>query len=134
MTGARGVALAALVAIGAGVVGCGAVTDPRVAARDRATTASCDYYQRCNLIGPGQETMGGFADRSSCEVNARAFWENAWPVNQCSGKIDQAGLSICINAINATLCMSGADVLATLYIKCPASMVCTAAVDAGDQN
>jgi len=121
-------------AVAVGASSCGSVTDPRVVARDRATAASCDYYQRCNQIGPGQETMGGFSDRASCEINARSFWENAWPSNQCSGMIDQAGLTICINAINSTLCMSGADVLATLYIKCPASMVCKGPADAGGQN
>jgi hypothetical protein len=118
------------VAAAGGAASCGGVTDARVVARDKATTASCDYYERCGKIGPGQETMRGFADRASCELNARAFWDNAWPVGQCPG-IDQAGLSLCISAINGTLCMSDVDVLATLFVKCPPAMVCTGGSDAG---
>src|SRR5262245_27853350 len=126
-----------LAAIAAGVWTCGGgvtpAMDTRESARDKATVASCEYYRRCDLIGPGKDTMGGFATLESCDLNARAFWDNAWPATQCS-MIDQAGLSVCINAINGTLCMNGADVLATLLIKCPAAMVCVAPADAGDQS
>src|SRR5262245_44187690 len=93
------------VAVATGASSCGGVTDARTTAIDRATAASCDYYQRCDKIGPGQETMRGFATRASCEVNARAFWDNSWPTGQCQA-INQEGLSVCISAIMGTLCMS----------------------------
>lgn len=106
--------------------GCGGVTDTRVAARDQATTASCNYYMRCGLIGPGEDTMNGYTSYASCQTSVSAYWEGAWPVSQCQGHIDEAQVSICVSAINATECMSGLDVLATLVLKCPAATVCDA--------
>jgi hypothetical protein len=127
------IALVALIATGALLLGrgCGGVTDTRVAARDQATSASCDYYNRCGLVGPGEDTMNGYTSLSSCQTSVSAYWENTWPVSQCQGHIDEAQVSICISAINATECMNGLDVLATLVLKCPAVNICSANQPAG---
>ncbi len=116
------------------VLGCGGVTDTRVAARDQATTASCNYYMRCGLIGPGKDTMNGYASYSSCQTSVSAYWEGTWPVSQCQGHIDEANVSICIAAINATECMNGLDVLATLVLKCPAANICDANITPVDMS
>jgi hypothetical protein len=100
---------------------CGGVTSSQDAARSSATTASCDWYQMCGQIGPGLQ----YTDRSDCEVKVQAYWENAWPPATCDQKINQSALSVCLDAIHATTCGSGLDVLATLGVKCPASSVCT---------
>jgi len=114
--------------------GCGGVTDTRVAARDQATAASCNYYNRCNLIGPGKDTMGGFTSYSSCQTSVSAYWEGKWPVSQCQGHVDEAQVSICISAINATQCMNNIDVLATLLLKCPVETVCDANLPPADAS
>ncbi len=121
------VALSAMIFTGALLArGCGGVTDTRVAARDQATAASCNYYMRCGLIGPGEDTMNGYTSYASCQTSVSAYWESTWPVSACQGHIDEAQVSICVSAINATECMNGLDVLATLVLKCPQASICDA--------
>jgi hypothetical protein len=116
----------AVLALLAGL-GCGQVTDERVVARDQATKASCDYFMRCNQIGSGANAT--FPDRDSCNVQIRSFWENAWPVANCQGKIRQDQLSVCLSAINGTQCGNGINFLTTLG-TCSAANVCTGGTDA----
>jgi len=128
--GLRRAALLGLLAIAAGSSSCGGVTDARTAARDKVTKATCDRYQKCELIGPN---MGqAFATYDSCATQWRANWENAWPVATCT-QINQDMLNVCLSAIAATDCMSFLDFLATLA-KCQAVDVCVAPPDAGDRS
>jgi hypothetical protein len=116
-----------------GAVGCGGVSGSDVqSARQQATTASCNYYMMCNEIGPDAGT-NGFENASTCQTMVLSFWTGQWPDSTCQGKVDQSALSVCIDAINSTLCMNGLDVLATLYAKCPVARVCPSGtgVDAG---
>ena len=104
-----------------GAVNCGGVsTNDVTSARNQATTASCNYYKMCNQIGPGL-TFETFQD---CQNQALSFWTSQWPTASCDGKIVSSALSMCIDAINSTLCMNGIDVLATLYAKCPQARIC----------
>ena len=103
------------------VTGCGGVTSSQVLARDQATTASCDWYQSCNQIGPGL----AYDTRASCETQVRAHWDQTWPPSSCEGKINQAQLSICLDAIHATQCGNVLDILATLAVKCPEANICS---------
>lgn len=100
---------------------CGGVTSSQVVARDRATVASCDWYQTCDGIGAGKM----YETRDSCETQVRAHWDQTWPLAQCDGKINQAQLSICLDAIHATQCGNLLDILATLGVKCPESSICS---------
>jgi len=120
--------LIALLALAAGVAGCGKVTDERIVARDRATTASCDYFMRCNQIGSA--AGAAFPDRDSCDVQVRSFWESSWPSADCQGKIRQDQLDVCISAINGTQCGNGINFLTTLG-TCGKANVCTGGADAG---
>jgi hypothetical protein len=112
--------LSCLVVAGLGA-GCGGVTSSQVLARDRATAASCDWYQACNQIGPGL----AYETRDSCETQVRAHWDQTWPPALCEGKISQNQLSICLDAIHATQCGNALDILATLAVKCPESTICS---------
>jgi hypothetical protein len=100
--------------------GCGGVTSSQQVARDKATDATCDRYQECNQIGPGLM----YTNRSLCEGDVRAGWENGWPAAECDGKINQAQLEVCLSRIRATECNNGLDVLATLAISCPKEKIC----------
>jgi Family of unknown function (DUF6184) len=116
----RRASVLALVSAGALLVGfgCGAVTDARVQARDSAAQATCMRYQACQDIGPGLT----YADYNSCLTVWQGNWENDWPASTCQGKIDQAKLSVCLDAIGATAC-TGFDFVLTLG-KCSAANVC----------
>ena len=89
---------------------CGGVTNSQVVARDRATTASCDWYQGCGNIGAGKT----YETRESCETQVRGQWDQAWPLTECDSKINQAQLSVCLDAIHATQCGNVLDILSTL--------------------
>ena len=108
----------AIVILAAGV-SCGG-NPSRTSARDQATSTSCDWYDKCGQIGAGKT----FADRDSCDVQVRAFWENAWPTADCDGKISGDQLDVCLSAIRITECGNGLDVLNTLGNKCPKAKVC----------
>jgi hypothetical protein len=99
---------------------CGGVTSSQADAANRATTAACDWYQMCGQIGAGLQ----YQDRNDCEVKVRAYWQQAWPPATCDQKISQSALGVCLDAIHATICGNGLDVLATLGLKCPSSSVC----------
>jgi len=100
---------------------CGGVTNSQVVARDRATAASCDWYQNCGEIGAGKT----YETRESCDTQVRAHWDQTWPLSQCDSRINQSQLSICLDAIHATQCGNVLDILSTLGVKCPASSVCS---------
>ena len=101
-------------------MGCGS-DHSQASARDAVTDASCDWYMRCGEIGPGKT----HANRDSCEVQARASWDTAWPVEACDGKINNEQLDICLDAIALTECGNGLDVLNTLANKCPQAKICS---------
>jgi len=106
---------------------CGGVsTSDVVSARNQATTASCMYYQRCNQIGPGQPGGDTVAD---CMTTVVGKWTMGWPTTTCEGHIDQANLTICLDAIGATTDCSGIGALLALS-KCSSASVCSEGVTA----
>ena len=108
-----------------GAVNCGGVTTSDVdSARNQATTASCNYYQRCNEIGPGQS---GGDTLASCMTTVLGQWTSGWPTSQCQGHISQSALTVCLDAIGSTTDCNGLAELITLS-KCTAAMVCSAGV------
>jgi len=122
-----GIALVGLGWLAIGAAGCGGVTDARVAARNRASKATCDKSQMCGVIGPGLE----YEDYPSCisEVNGNIDGQ-IWPASQCQD-IRQDMLDVCISAINGTQCGNLIDLLITLG-TCSAANVCKGpAADAG---
>jgi hypothetical protein len=134
-TGRVAVALAAFglaAALGA-APSCGGVSGSDVVnARNQVTTASCNYYMMCGQIGPGMSSKGnGYYDTyQDCTTQVLSAWTSAWPTTTCEGHIDQAALTICINAINGTTC-NGLDALITLT-KCGSGSICTANVTVTD--
>ena len=122
-----GRAATALLVLAMGVSTCGGVTDSRTSARDKATTATCDRYNQCHLIG--MATGASYASYDSCATIWRGKWEEMWPPSLC-GAIDQAQLTVCLGAITATECTSALDFFATLG-KCQAQDICVGAADAG---
>ena len=119
--GLLGVIAAAAFVVGAGP-GCGS-SNSQADARDRATTTSCDWFQMCGQIGAGKK----YPTRDTCDVQVRASWDTAWPVADCDGKINESQLQICLDAIHATECGNGLDVLDTLASKCPEAKICAGA-------
>jgi hypothetical protein len=118
-------ALAAFLPLAILGAGCGGVSSDREIARDQATTASCDWYQACGQIGP--DASQKYQSRSSCETQVRAQWDSGWPVATCESKINQAQLSICLDAIHITECTNPIDILITLGSKCAQANVCSGA-------
>jgi hypothetical protein len=111
----------ALSALALGVAaGCGS-NHSQASARDAVTDASCDYYARCGEIGAGKT----YETRDTCEVQVRANWDTAWPVEACDGKINSEQLNICLSAIGATECGNALDALNTLLNKCPQNKICS---------
>lgn len=104
-------------------IGCSSQPDEppsRTEAVDSATAASCDWYERCGLIGAGT----AYATRDSCDAQTRAQWDGLWSASKCEGSIDSAELDACVKAIQATECQSALDAFNTLVSKCPESKVC----------
>ena len=101
-------------------VSCGS-NHSQASARDAVTDASCDFYMRCDQIGSGKT----YANRDTCEVQVRASWDTAWPVQTCDGKINSDQLKVCLSAIAATECGNALDVLNTLLNKCPQDKICS---------
>jgi hypothetical protein len=125
-----------LIGVLGGAMSCGGVSASDVVnARNQATTASCNYYMMCNQIGPGMSSKGnGYYDTyQDCTTQVLSSWTSAWPTTTCEGHIDQAALTICLNAIGGTTC-NGLDVLLTLT-KCGSGSICAANIkDAGGGN
>ena len=111
--------VAGLLALLIGAAGCGGVTDSRVAARNRASKATCDKAQMCGTIGAGLE----YEDYPSCisEMNGNIDGQ-IWPASQCQD-IRQDMLDVCISAIDGTQCGNLIDLLITLG-TCSAANVC----------
>jgi hypothetical protein len=109
-----------------GALGCGGVKTSRADAREKATQRTCDRYDKCKAIGPGLM----YENREACEIAWEAYWENAWPIADCEGRIDGDALNVCLSRINGTMC-EVLDVFKTLDI-CAKKNVCVgAAPDAG---
>lgn len=90
-------------------------------ARDRATAASCDWYEACGEIGEDK----AYASRDACEVDVRAYWNNAWPVELCDQKIPPEKMDTCLVAIEITECGNAFDFLNTVANKCGRANMCT---------
>jgi len=111
------------------VATCGDVSSSQMVARDKATSATCDWYQMCQQIGPNPNQR--YTSRSSCEVDVRAAWETGWPPAECDRKINQTQLDVCINRIKSTDCTNVIDILATITVSCPKEKICSTAADGG---
>jgi len=109
--------------------GCGSVTNDRDDAINRATTATCNRYQACGLIGAA--ATASFATVGDCQAQWKAKFTAQWTPAQCQGRIDQPMLDVCVEAINGTSCTNFLDVLTTFYVKCGAAPICGATPDAG---
>src|SRR5262249_49786308 len=117
-----------LVALAAGAVGCGGVTDARVAARNRASKAACDRFNMCGNIGPGLT----YADYQSCISEVNGFIDSSvWQADQCQ-QINQANLNVCVSAISGTQCGTVLNGRIPLG-PCGKQNVCIIP-DAGDQS
>lgn len=90
------------------------------AARDAATQKSCDYYARCGEIQRGAR----YNTREDCEIEVRAYWNNAWPAEDCDNKIRNEDMDVCLRAIENTQCDNAGDFFNTLFNKCSRSNVC----------
>lgn len=99
------------------LAGCGV---SRTDARDAATDRTCDYYDRCGRIGAGES----YPDRDSCEVQWRSNWNNFWPDETCSDRIDPDSLDLCLKTIQSQSCSDTFDILDT-YDKCKPELVCS---------
>jgi hypothetical protein len=111
----------------AGLAGCGSSAPSREAARDQATTVTCDRFASCNLIGSMQGQT--YPTIEACQLAWRAEWDKRWLAASCEGKIDSAAYDMCLNAIRGTAC-NIFDFFNTLG-KCDAMNVCHAAGDGG---
>ena len=117
-------ASAALAVALSGAINCGGVsTDDVTSARNQATTASCNYFQKCKEIGSGLN-YDTYAD---CTTQVLGNWTSGWPTSQCQGHINQAALTVCLDAIGSTTDCNGLAELITLS-KCTAASVCSAGV------
>ena len=103
---------------------CGPTT--RADAQDRATRATCDYYEDCEEIGSGEGKQ--FEDRAECEVKIRDFFQAAWTSNNCAA-INEKGFETCVERIRTTSCSSSADFFNTAFFVCNAGSVCQDAED-----
>lgn len=112
--------------------GCGTVTNDLNDAINQATTATCDRYQSCGLIG--SEAGASYATVDMCQAHWKDTFSKQWTPAQCQGHIDHPMLNVCLNAINGTSCTSVLDVLTTLYVKCGAGPVCDVPSDAGARD
>ena len=128
-----GVAMVAVAA--AGFVfghGCGSVTNDRDDALGKATTATCNRYQACGLIGDAP--TASYATVGLCQADWNDKFNKQWTPAQCQGHIDEPMLTVCLNAISATSCTNILDVLTTFYVKCGAGPVCDVPPDAGTRD
>lgn len=92
----------------------------QTAARDEATKKSCDFYARCGEIQPGKS----YDTREDCEIEVRAYWNNAWPASECDQKIRNEDMDVCIKGIEGTQCNNAGDFFNTLFNKCSRANVC----------
>jgi hypothetical protein len=98
------------------VSGCGWSVET---AREAAAQRTCDYYARCNEIGPGRN----YESRDTCLTKQRSNWLDLWSTDACVNRINSANLDMCLRAIDNTQCGNVLDYLATLS-KCQRSDVC----------
>jgi len=107
--------------------GCGSVTNDLDAAINNAATDACNRYQACGAIGPS----GSYETLGACQNDWKAKFSNQWTPSACQGRIDQAMLTVCRDAINSTSCTNVLDILNTFLVKCSAAAVCDLPSDAG---
>lgn len=103
----------------AGLAACGSGSPSQVSARDQATTASCDYFDHCKLIGDGLQ----YPSRDDCETKVRAAFQTAWTPADCA-MISSTGFDNCLTAIHIADCGNPADVANVLLNKCTKLNVC----------
>ena len=111
-----------MVAAVTGVLGLGCGSDApstQPAARDQASTAACNYYARCMMIGMDKK----FLDKDACLTQVRASFQTAWPPEQCTS-ISATGINNCITAINIASCDNLQDIANVLLNKCTQASVC----------
>lgn len=111
--------IAPFVLLSVAAIGCGG-NYSQAAARDAATTQMCKCYDRAGKVGSGQK----YENLDSCEIDQRAFWNDAWPVKDCDGRIKSEDLATCLKAIEITDCNNGFDTLNTVFNKCSSGAVC----------
>ena len=92
----------------------------QAAARDAATEKSCDFYTRCGEVQSGKK----YPTRDDCEIDVRAYWNNAWPAAECDNKIRNEDMDVCLKAIEITECGNSMDFFNTVFNKCSRSSVC----------
>jgi hypothetical protein len=125
------VATSILAATLGGAINCGGVSKSDVdSARAQATTASCNYYQMCKLIGPKLQGGDTYAD---CMTMVLGQWTSGWPTTTCQGHIDQHALTVCVDAINSTTDCNNLAALITLS-KCSEASVCGAGATDGSTD
>ncbi|HZH04259.1 MAG TPA: DUF6184 family natural product biosynthesis lipoprotein [Myxococcaceae bacterium] len=106
-------------AAAAALAGCGATS--REEARDKAADASCDRVEACNEFGGNNP----YANRDDCDVKVTAFWNGAWPAEDCDEQVSSDGLDGCLEAIRGYQCGNGADLLNILANRCTKERVCS---------
>lgn len=89
------------------------------AAREAYAQRWCNYRVQCGEIGSGHT----YTSTDECLIAERANAQNLWPTADCEGKIDGAGLDMCLKAIENTQCNNLADQIVTVT-KCTRSDVC----------
>jgi Family of unknown function (DUF6184) len=131
-TGKVTIALLASGLVGAlgGAMSCGGVSGSDVVdARNQVTMASCNYYMMCKEIGPGLQ----YDTYQDCQTQVLGNWTNSWQTSTCQGHINQAALTVCLDAINSTT-TCGSTLAADIAIlaalsKCNSATVCSANVN-----
>src|SRR5688572_3414172 len=106
-----GTVVAIVIAIGCNQVA--NLTKKQSDALDAVVNSDCDKYQACGEIAAGKK----YANRSDCEAEARAYWNDKWPVGDCDGNINGNNLDICTDSITEAAC-TDMDRAATSVFRC----------------
>jgi hypothetical protein len=120
MTHIRGLLAAAILL--ATTTSCGGVSTSRQAAKDQATTRTCDRFDQCHLIGSAADAT--YPTREQCELTWQAEWDKRWPVSACEDKINQQAVETCYAAISGAVCNLAGFLIA--LGQCDQSLVCGA--------
>ncbi len=105
-----------VVCIAAFIASCGWSVE---SARETLAQKTCDYFARCEHIGPGKT----YESRDTCATKQRANWIDLLPTEKCGNHINSTNFDICARSIDNTQCGNTLDVLST-WSKCTASSVC----------
>lgn len=91
----------------------------RTEAINEAALAVCDYYQRCDEIGPGE----AYPDRNECMNDQRSFFQDLWTYGACEENMNEDGFAQCINRVEIAQCGNLLD-LANVLLNCTQGRVC----------